>query len=125
MLRACILCFGVIVVVASLAHSQQSRTIMSASASPHPGINVRFTTVVTGGAGGSQLDLSSAVRTSSGKAHRYLIDTKDRIYFGYDIAVEPIQDSNSCRVLISPLSLNVQDLAQGSPAKGSQGASAT
>jgi hypothetical protein len=104
------------------AYAQQPLVIMSGSASLASGVKAHFATTIAGN--GSPSGLIGATRMGSGKLHRYIIDAKSRVYAGYDLEVETMQGSNSCRVNITPLTLTARDLANGAPgASGHGGAS--
>jgi hypothetical protein len=53
----------------------------------------------------------------NGKQHRYLWDSRNHQYFGYDMTVEKADSNGNCRVTISPLSLKSDEiLSQRGPA---------
>ena len=48
--------------------------------------------------------------------HRYMQDRSHKTYFGYDIAVEPLEDGSTLRVSILPLSIGPERLPLENPA---------
>jgi hypothetical protein len=42
--------------------------------------------------------------------HRFMLDSRQKVYFGYDASVEPLADGTSYRVTFRPLSLSPQSL---------------
>ena len=110
----------------SPARSSQTRTIPSGAASPRAGVFVSFTTVLSDGSDGSRLELASAILVETKKIHRYFTESKDRLYLGYDLTVEPGASSDRCTVLVSPLSIRPEPrppaVAAAAGAAGGSGA---
>lgn len=52
--------------------------------------------------------------TNEGKTyHRWVVDDKNQVYYGYDLTVEPVPGTPHIRVLIEPLSLSTKQLNSG------------
>lgn len=87
-------------------------TVMKATATTKAKIHVQFEARLEPSG-----DLTQARRLGAGGVivsdhaiHRYMKDRSHKTYFGYDIAVEPLQDGSTLRVSILPLSVDPERL---------------
>ena len=87
-------------------------TVMKATATTKTKIHVQFEARLEPSG-----DLTQARRLGGGGVivsdhaiHRYMQDRSHKTYFGYDIAVEPLQDGSTLRVSILPLSVDPERL---------------
>ena len=95
-----------------------SVTIMRAGATNKKKIHVQFETRLEPSGDPSQvLKLGGGVVVADAVFHRYLQDDGNKVYYGYDISVEPTGEDSTLRVTILPLSIGPERLHLPNPEK--------
>jgi len=106
-------------ILAAVGHAQwpPQGTFQSANGF-QGGVSYRFATAVEPASSDRQWAniVGGGFRYKNGKQHRYLRDSWNHQYFGYDMMVEKADSNGNCRVTISPLSLKFDEIfSQGGP----------
>ena len=93
-------------------------TVMRAGATTKAKIHVQFEARLEPSGDRTQVRRLGAggVIVSDHVIHRYMQDRSHKTYFGYDIAVEPLEDGSTLRVSILPLSIGPERLPLENPA---------
>jgi hypothetical protein len=103
---------SLILALAMAAHAQwpPRGTIGSASGSSN-GVSYRFAMAVEPASSDRQWAnvIGEGIQVGKEGQHRFLWDSRNHLYFGYDLVGERVEDSGKCRVTISPLSLKAED----------------
>lgn len=106
---------SILLILAMLGRAQWPTrgVIFDGNATVH-GVRYRFATVVEPvGSDRKWGDgIGSGFKYQAGKEHRVLWHEGNHLFFGYDLAVERADSSNSCRVTISPLSLTFPEFLE-------------
>jgi len=95
-----------------LACAHSSAQVINSGAASSEGVRFRYETRIEPELAGQQIsDLGGGglVAESKGVFHRYMTDSSTNRYFGYDLSIQP-QDSETFRVIFSPLSLTAERL---------------
>jgi hypothetical protein len=98
-----ILGFCVMTISICLTCAAQSGEVGSGMAGLGNGVSVRIVTKADPPAKATALKLSNRYASGNGVLHRFVIDSANRTYFGYDLFAEPLVGSRQCRVSIMPL----------------------
>lgn len=100
------LCAAAATVNAGFVFGWQSGEIMRAMAGLSNGVSVRFSTVCDPPCRGQDAaTLGGGFRTTDKAIHRFFVDQRRGVYFGYDMETEPLPKSRQVRLTFRPLSM--------------------
>ncbi len=100
------------VVLISVTAYGQNQNLQSGSMSYGNGLKVQFVTVAEPALKHSDFDFSGGFRYEGDLVHRIVLNQANKTYFGYSLALEPIEGTTECRLSIQPLSLSVAEIAK-------------
>ena len=120
-----IVCLCLMVVSIRVACGAEPETVGTGAAGLGKGVNIRIVTKAEPPSKEPKtLKLSNRYTVAKGALHRFVVDTVNRTYFGYDIYAEPLAGATRCWIAILPLTSVQIDSPSGQASSGSAAASA-